>query len=390
MGLSKTGINFIQVLDKMQPFFWKSRRFIIKIDESVQEFVCMNGSKSRHFDDGGFAVTNSDDHKFDDFQSSESEQEMEMARQDIDFLRQDMEQFGDFEKVSDPFELDLSDESQLGENSPPFANAMDMFDDLDSQHGSELLESEQISGVSLDENKVAEVAEESPFPFDDLDVVTDESVEPFDVLADLESELPEDRDATLEDYFNSAETDEATTAPLPHTAWDDPLPVMGEVTPVVEDKKAKKAREKAEQVAAKAKVKEEKAKAKEDKTKVKPSKKEKPPKGKKEKKPRVPGEKEPLDVSALCFMGSLLLLLLAFGGVNVYAVMNYGIGAMVMVFLAFFDILATIALVIPLVLRRSKVTVTASDVSLGIAAISLVIGCMFVLVNIAYNWPPPH
>jgi len=157
--------------------------------------------------------------------------------------------------------------------------------------------------------------------------------------------------------------------------------------PVVEDKKAKKAREKAEKSQAIAQAKAdkvaEKAQAKADKAAGK-SPKEKPPKAKREKKPKEPGDKQPQNTAALAFMAGLVLMLLAFGGVNVYAVVKHGIGG-AMIFLIIFDVLAAIATGIALVLRRSKDAVNATDVSMGIAAISLIVGCMFILANLAYN-----
>jgi len=150
------------------------------------------------------------------------------------------------------------------------------------------------------------------------------------------------------------------------------------------DKAAAKAQAKADKAAAKAQAKSEKVKKEKAPQAEKPQKVEKPPKAKKEKKPKEPGEKQPQNVAALAFMGSLVLMLLAFGGVNAYALMKHGIGG-ALVFLLFFDVLAAGALVIPILLRRSKNTVTASEVSLGIAAMSLIVGCMFVLANLAYN-----
>ena len=542
-------------------------------------------------------MTNSDDPKYDDFQNSEEELELEIDQDqlDIDFLSQDLEPVADVEMTADPLELELPDESLLGENTSPFADELDIFADLENHDTGELLEADQIPDFALEEIEDRELAEESADAIADLDVVTADDVEPLDVFADLESESLEkgivDDEFSFEDLLESAETDEeqatqqfddaflaaaevavvpvvedkktkkarlkaeqvaakakakedkaaknakaleaktaakaqaienkaaakaqakevkaakiakaleakaaakakaieakaaklaakkgkpsvteiptiaevptiiddldvATTEPvdehfdtfadlesalpevrmheapedhedsfddildsaetdmesednegffddllisaeadeepveqqLPDAPLDDEsLAVAEEIVPVVEDKKAKKAREKAEQAATAAKAKADKAAAKAAKSgkppkavKEKPVKTEKPPKAKKEKKPKEPRDKEPQSVAALSFMGSLVLMLLVFGGVNAYAVMKLGIGG-AMFFLAFFDIMAAIALAIPIMLRRSKDSVTASEVSLGIAAISLVFGCMFVLVNL--------
>ena len=144
--------------------------------------------------------------------------------------------------------------------------------------------------------------------------------------------------------------------------------MMVEEVPVIGDKKTKKGKK-------------EKPPKSEKAPKVK---KEKPPKVKKEKKPKEPGEKQPWNLAALCFMAGFVVMFLAFGGVNIYAVMKHGISG-AMVFLAIFDLMAAGALVISLLLRRSKNTATESDVSLGIATIAVIIGCMFLLANLAYN-----
>ena len=142
--------------------------------------------------------------------------------------------------------------------------------------------------------------------------------------------------------------------------------------PVVEDKKSKTAKK-------------EKPPKKEKAPKVKkekPPKKEKAPKVKKEKKPRTPGEKQPWDVAALCFATCLVWMIVMFGGVNAYAFMKHGMGALT--FLAIFDMLALGALAIPFLLRRAKDNITAADVSAGMSVVSLIFGCMFLLANLAY------
>ena len=275
------------------------------------------------------AVTNSDDPKFDDIQNPDEEPDRSMFFEDSDDV-------GDAS-----MDLDFPDESLLGENTSTFADELDMFGDLDA---------------------FTETAEVDELPMDDL-VSVDEPVEQAEMI-------------------------------------DDPILAAIENVPVVEDKKTKKAREKAEKAQAIAQAKAAKAQAKAEKAQAKatgkapkekpakaekPSTKEKPPKAKKEKKPKEPGDKQPQNVGTLAFMAGLVLMLLAFGGVNAYAFMKHGTGAMV--FLAIFDALAAGALVIPVLLRRSKSTITASDVGMGIAAISLIVGCMFVLANLAYNLP---
>jgi len=322
------------------------------------------------------AVTNSDDPKFDDSQNPDEELDISM------FFEADENEKVEDVVESDSIDLDFPDESLHGENTQPFADELDMFTDL---------------GVATT-NAVEEVAEESGFSteIDDLFADLESAAEPVEqmemidnpILAAAIEDIPVVEDKKTKKAREKAEKAQAIAqakaakaqAKADKAAGKTQARTAGEDAPVVEDKKAKKAREKAEKAQALAQAKAEKAQAKADGKK--PVKTEKPPKAKKEKKPKEPGDKQPKNVSALAFMTGLVLMLLAFGGVNAYVVMKHGIGG-AMYFLAIFDVLAFIAIVIPIVLRRSKDTVTTSDVGLGIAAISLIVGCMFVLANVA-------
>ena len=188
---------------------------------------------------------------------------------------------------------------------------------------------------------------------------------PQDSDLDFSSFLGNDDEPVDLDSFADLGTSEAEELAVPGVGQDDVMTGFSEsagsetVAPVVEDKKSKKGK------------------------KEKPPKKEKAPKVKKEKEPKTPGEKQPWDAAALCFVACLLLMLAVFGGVNAYVFMKHGMGALT--FLAIFDVLALGALVIPILLRRDKENVTAVDVSAGMSVISLIIGCMFLLANLAYN-----
>ena len=365
-------------------------------------------------------MTNSDDPKFDDIQNPDEELDISMF-------------FEDNDKVDESIDLDFPDESLHGENTQPYADELDMFADLENQVTddfamAELFESEQAPDFALEDVvEVKEAADEdTAFAFDDLELVTEpvEQMEMIDnpVLAAIE-DMPVVEDKKAKKAREKAEKTQAAAqakaekaqalaqakaakaqakadkaagnaqAKADKATGKAQTKATGEDAPVVEDKKAKKAREKAEKVQALAQAKAEKAQAKAqaktDKAagiapKEKPAKAEKPPKAKREKKPKEPGDKQPKNTAALAFMAGLMLMLLAFGGVNAYAVMKHGIGG-AKVFLAIFDGLAVVATGIAIGLRRSKDTVTASEVSLGIAAISLIVGCMFVLANLAYN-----
>ena len=195
----------------------------------------------------------------------------------------------------------------------------------------------------------------------------------LDMFGDMESQVvsSEGTEIPMGDMDLDLDLDMESTASQDQPDFD--AAVVEEV-PIVEDKKAKKGKK-------------EKPPKKEKVPKVK---KEKPPKVKKEKKLKEPREKQPWDIAALCFMAGLAVMILAFAGVNAYAVMKYGIGMGAMAFLAIFDLLAFGALVIPILLRRSRNTASESDVSLGMAAISIIIGCMLLLANIAVNLSGTH
>lgn len=150
-------------------------------------------------------------------------------------------------------------------------------------------------------------------------------------------------------------------------------PVAEEIAPepvVVADKKSKK----------------EKKTKKEKPPKVKKEKviKEKIPKPKREKKIKEPREKQPWDVSTIAFFAGILLMALTFVGVNIYVIIKFGLSG-TPVFLAIFDLFAVFALAIPFLLRQARSKVTDADVVLGMAAIFLIVGCMFLLCNIAIN-----
>ena len=232
----------------------------------------------------------------------------------------------------------------------------------------------------------------------DINMFFDDNAKVDDELIDSgfpDKSLLGENTATFADELDMFDDLESVAESVEQTEMiDHPILAAIENVPVVEDKKAKKAREKAEKAQAIAQAKAEKAQAKtqakaagkapkEKSVKAeKPPKTEKPPKAKKVKKPKEPGDKQPLNTATLAFMAGLVLMLLVFGGVNAYTVLKHGVGG-AMFFLAIFDLLAFIAIVISIFLRRSKDTVTASDVGLGIAAISLIVGCMFVLANVA-------
>ena len=114
---------------------------------------------------------------------------------------------------------------------------------------------------------------------------------------------------------------------------------------------------------------------------IKKLKKAKPPK---ETNRNATSNNQAIDVVDLYFMAWITLMALAFGAVNVYATMQYGVSN-ALVFLAIFDLFAAGALAIPVLLWRSKCTVAPCDVGLGVGAIALIIGCMLLLGNLALN-----
>ncbi len=389
-------------------------------------------------------MSNSDDQKFDDFQIPEEGSSQDQPDFEFDdFLNTDDD--STYISLDEPSELNLSaeggessldlpDESQLGENTSPYADELELFGELDMESlaAAELPTEEQVSGdVSEQFAETLEIAddmvsedfiadlepaaaddEDSFHFFDDMEAETPEPVivaETVEITEDVESigdffdnvdaveepmeladfsgetlfaeesdmmtaevteEMPyiteaaDDAEA-IGDFLDDVEAVEEPTNLADFGGDDivangfDGLPL--EDTAAVDDRKSKKAK-------------------KEKPPKVK---KEKAPKVKKEKKRKEPGEKQPLNVSALSFIVCLGLMIAVFAGVNLYAVMKYGIGAMI--FLAIFDLLALGALAIPFLLRRSKNSVTSADVTLGIAAVSLIFGCMFLLANLAFN-----
>jgi len=364
------------------------------------------------------SVTNSDDTKFDDIQNPDDELDLSMFIDDeekVELAEDAVIDIVDTESIDPGLTFQDSETEMVSEFS---------FDNL--------IETEDLPfEESLAEDSVVELdfpgeslLGENISVHDDLDVLTAGTVEPqtLDVVDDLVAVSDDMAEVVpiVEDKKAKKAREKAEKAQAIAQAKADKVAAKAqakadkvaaksqaktdkvEAEPIVEDKKAKKAREKAEKAqaiaqakadkaAAKAQAKAEKGQTKPEKAKIekpptveKPQKADKPPKAKKEKKPKEPGEKQPQNMAVLAFMGCLLLMLLAFGGVNAYAVMKYGIGG-AMFFLVFFDLLAAGALVIPIMLRRSKNTITVSDVGMGIAAISLIVGCMFVLVNLAYN-----
>ena len=321
-------------------------------------------------------MPNSDDPKLDDFQNPDEELDLSMFLEDAEKVKdvenviKDEPMDMDLSFEESPVKLDLPDESLLGENTATFADELDMFADLDD--GLSAAEPVEEQMEMIDAPTLAATVMEVPVVEDKKAKKAREKAEKAQALAQAKADkVAKKAQAKAEKAQAKAQAKAGKAQPVVQATIDDPLLVAAmEDASVVEDKKAKKAREKAEKAQAKAQ-----AKA------------GKPLKAKKEKKQKEPGDEHPHNTAALAFVGTLVLMLLVFGGVNAYAVMKHGIGG-AMVFLAIFDLLAAGALVIPILLRRSKSTITASDISMGIAAISLILGCMFVLANLAYNLAP--
>ena len=256
-------------------------------------------------------MTNTDDPKFDDFQNPEDERDqdqpkLDMYNDDADDEAIDLDEFFGDSAV----ELDLPEESLMGENTATYADELDIFSDLTSHDVDS--EGTEVPLGDLDMGS-SDVIEPNEF-FDDLDlepnVSNDDHVD-MDTAAYI-GEMP----AIAEELMASEETDElfdgleATDKPTDQMGMldDHVLPLPVEDVPVVEDKKTKKGKK-------------EKPQKKEKTPKVK---KEKPIKVKKEKKPREQRAKKPWNIAEI-------------------------------------------------------------DVALGIAAISIMLGCMFMLANFAMN-----
>ena len=257
---------------------------------------------------GGCTVSNPENPNFDDPTNPENKQGQNPQESEIDFSSF----FG--EDSMEMGQMDLPDESQLGENASAFPEDLESFADFGTSEVEELIVPDATTSMS-----------------------------------------PDTEFADLGDFSEDSPPQE---------------------TPVVaEEPKGKKGKK--EKPPKKEKV------ISPKKEKVISPKKEKTPKVKAEKKPREPREKKPWDVAALCFAVCLGVMALMFFGVNAYAFMKHGTGSVV--FLAIFDLLAVGALVIPILLRRSQDRIAQTDVAAGIAAISLIFGCMFLLANLAYN-----
>lgn len=292
-------------------------------------------------------MSNPEDSNFDDQQNRPEEEQS-----DLDFFNSETESISGQESQSDQLAefFDFADDSTSG--SEP---ELDAFLDLGSSEAEELI-------VADSEVESPEFPLTEDMPFEDAQLFA-ETAEVID--------LPEVADFAEAEELFEAELVDADTVEAVEMIEDEPFAEVApfeEATAITDKKSKRQKKEKAPKV------------KKEKPAKVK---KEKAPKPKREKKPKEPGEKKPQNVSALAFMVGIVLMLLFFGGVNLYAVIKYGIGS-AMIFLAIFDLMALAALAIPFLLRRTQ-NKTECDVALGMATISLIIGCMALLCNIAIN-----
>ena len=243
-------------------------------------------------------MSHTDDPKLDKVQNPEEDQ------LELNILSEDAEKTDDAPLNLETFfeestvELDLPNESLLGENTATFADELDMFGDLQSR---ELTNEGTIVSLGDLDIGAADAIETSEYL--DGRAVDFESGDRRNVDGTVVEEIAD----TVDELVSSEETDDLLggleTVVDPTEMPDDHVLVLPvEDVPVVEDKKAKKAK------------------------KEKPPKKEKAPKVKKEKKPREPREKRPWNISA-----------------------------------------------------------TENDVALGIAAISLFVGSLFLFANLMMN-----
>ena len=222
-------------------------------------------------------MTHTDDPKFDDDQNHEVEQDRDQL--ELDMLSEDAVKSDDTDDVVDldtffedsAIDLDLPDESQMGENTATYADELDMFADLEQQ---ELTNEGTIVPLGDLEFGTSHVVAPREF-FDDQDN------DHVDIDADLVGEIPVD----AEEWSPAEETDHlflggkavdklSDQLEMPDNAV---LPLPVEVLSIVKDKKAKKSK----------------------KDKALKVKKEKLPKVKKEKKPKEPHEKQPWTVIAM-------------------------------------------------------------------------------------------
>ena len=241
-------------------------------------------------------MTNTDDPSFDDLQNPQEEQDRDQL--ELDFLGEDVVKPDDAQEESvdlDSFfensthELDLPDESQMGENTATYADELDMFGDLDNP---------QVA----DEGTVV--------PLDDVEFVPPNTVETHNFDDDLGVEMNmsdevDDNDAAFADEL-PGNADEMLTSDVSHDVYGDPeaveemndhseipddpdQPLLVEEVPIVQDNKAKKGK------------------------KEKPPKKEKPQKVKKEKPLKVKKEKQPWNITPMDVALGISVISIAIG-----------------------------------------------------------------------------
>ncbi|MGL6196309.1 MAG: hypothetical protein ACRC2T_15945 [Thermoguttaceae bacterium] len=222
--------------------------------------------------------------------------------------------------------------------------------------------------------------EEKDFDFNDMDLSADFSDLSSDSdssadFSDFGSDDFSDPGTDFSDFSDQAEDSESPFDSA-FTAQDDISDVAdaegefgavaGAAAAVAEEETGKKGKKAKKEKAPK--VKKEKA------PKVK---KEKPPKVKKEKPPKPPRDPNApgMQLEDMVAIAACVLLAVIFGIANVLVIMG-GLAGGSMVFLIGMDVIAAIAIMVPLIVLKFRKTVSIFEVSLGAALIAVCIGAI--------------
>ncbi|MDR1385201.1 MAG: hypothetical protein LBJ67_15335 [Planctomycetaceae bacterium] len=308
------------------------------------------------------------------------------------------------EQMSEFFELG---DGEYGENIELFGES-DLLEQMDS-----LLNNEESVSVEQSEEQSAEILAE---PIVEEQLAVDDSLDEIEVfsshdIAETQSTATAyanaDQEEDLNDLFGDLEAsepqfgvslenptdelllDESTTLESSIETSDETVDLLVEFPETTVTETATSELEAVTETVAAEDNSKTKKKSKKEKTPKSPKvKKEKVKKEKPSKPQRLPGEKKSWTIGLAAFGLGIVMMVSAFAAVNARVIFSDGLSGMWYVWLGAFDILAVASIAIAFWVRkhvkRNEAKRTEADVAIGIAAISALIGCMFLLIHLIY------